>query len=84
VQIIPQEVSVVKASNKIAISVVRVDLFSKAIIEVQFISVDHQLVNTQVLEMTGNDYLAWGSNDQYIINWTLNKLGLTPSVQVIV
>jgi hypothetical protein len=28
--------------------------------------------------------LAWGDDDQYVVNWTLDKLGLSRSTQVVI
>jgi len=84
VETVTQEVTTVKTSNKIAISIVRVDLFNKATLQVQFIGADNQNVKLQILEMSGDDYTAWGTDDQYVVTWTLNKLGLSPSTQVVV
>jgi len=30
------------------------------------------------LNLVGDEYTAWGSDDNYIINWALDQLDLTP------
>lgn len=84
VDIQTKEFVTVQTANKIAIFVLRVELFNSANIHVHYLNEQGQNINLQVLTMSGDDYLAWGDNDQYVVTWTLNKLGLSPSTQVVV
>jgi hypothetical protein len=36
-----------------------------------------QLIDNAYLELTGDDYTNWGNDDQYIIDYVLNKLNFT-------
>ena len=83
VNIQTKEFITVKVSNKIAIFVSKVDLFTAAEITVRFLDEDHRTIISQILYMSGADYSGWGDNDQYVVDWTLNQLGLSPSTQVI-
>jgi len=38
---------------------------------------DNNLVSTRILNISGDEYKAWGSNDNYIEDLVLKKLGLT-------
>ena len=40
---------------------------------------DNALVENKTIDVTGEDYNNWGNDDQYIVNFVLNKLGLTPA-----
>lgn len=31
---------------------------------------------SQILLMEGTDYADWGDDDEYLVQWTLNQLGL--------
>jgi hypothetical protein len=84
VDIQTKEFVTVQTANKIAIFVLRVELFSSANIHVHYLNEQGQNINLQILTMSGEDYLAWGDDDQYVVTWTLNKLGLSPSTQVVV
>ena len=84
VDITTKEFVTVETSNKIAIYVLNIELFNKATIHVHFLNADDRNIHLEVLEMTGDDYSAWGTDDQYVVTWTLNKLGLSPTTQVVV
>lgn len=40
-------------------------------------STDNECVLSGELLIDGQDFIDWGSDDNYIINWTLNKLNFT-------
>ena len=61
--------------NKVAISIVNVQLFTSVMISAILFHNDKLLDNKNIV-LTGEEYDAWGNNDQYIINITLQKLGL--------
>jgi hypothetical protein len=84
VDIQTKEFITVQTANKIAIYVLQVELFNSANVHVHFLNEQGQNVNLQVLLMEGADYLAWGDDDQYVVNWTLDKLGLNRSTQVVI
>ena len=37
---------------------------------------DKNLIDIKLVELTGDDYLNWGSNDDYITNFVSQKLGI--------
>lgn len=84
VDIQTKEFITVQTAHKIAIFVLTVQLFNKAIVHVHYLNDQGQNINLQILNMEGADYLAWGEDDQYVVNWTLDKLGLSRSTQVVI
>jgi hypothetical protein len=83
VNIQTKEFITVKVSNKIAIFVSKIDLFVAAEITVRFLDENERTIISQILQMSGTDYSGWGDNDQYVVDWTLNQLGLSPTTQVV-
>ena len=75
-----QDSPVIKTSivNNIKITVNNLVLFSSATIIVNLFS-DNTLIENQILPLSGTDYTDWGSNDQYIVDYVLNKLDLKPA-----
>jgi hypothetical protein len=84
ISIVPKEFVTVKTISKIAIYVVRVDLFQKAEIHVNFLEDNGCSIDVKVLVMEGEDYSSWASDDQYVVDWVLTKLELSSSTQVVV
>ena len=64
-------------AKKISISVDEMVLNSHARITVSFRDSSDNNVHNEFLTMTGSDYDAWGSDDNYVKTWALSKLGLT-------
>lgn len=77
VNIQPKEFVTVRRSNKIAIFITQVFLFEKAEIHVHFLDENGICIEVEVLTMEGSDYSSWADNDQYVIDWTLGKLGIS-------
>jgi hypothetical protein len=84
VSIQPKEFITLRTSNKISIFVTSVKLFQQAEIHVHFLDDAGSCIEVNVFVMEGEDYLSWSNDDQYVVNWVLKKLGLSPSTQVIV
>jgi len=64
--------------NNIKIRTNRLNLFNSISLGVTLFS-DNVLVENKIIDVTGEDYTNWGNDDQYIVNFVLNKLGLTPA-----
>jgi hypothetical protein len=70
--------------NNIKISVNRLLLFKSVSIYVNLLE-NNKLIENKYYELTGDEYTAWGNDDNYIINYVLDKLDMTPaSVKVTV
>jgi hypothetical protein len=63
--------------DAISIKRITIDIGKSAHIEVQLFS-DNHLRDIRLLTMSGDDYLQWGNDDSYVINWAMKKLGVTP------
>ena len=83
VNIETKEFITVKTSNKVAIFVKQIVLFQQAEIHVHFLDEYGGCIDAQILLLDGSNYSAWGEDDQYIVNWSLNQLGLSPTTQVV-
>jgi hypothetical protein len=83
VNIETKEFITVKTSNKVSIFVKQIVLFQKAEIHVHFLDEYGSCISVEILYMDGTNYTSWGENDQYVIDWTLNQLGLSPTTQVV-
>ena len=63
--------------NNIKITVMSMELFKNIVVRVSFLA-DKIVVDNKILKIEGTDYTKWGNDDQYIINYCLEKLGLQP------
>tara|TARA_B100002019_G_C20991791_1_gene460916 strand:- start:172 stop:414 length:243 start_codon:yes stop_codon:yes gene_type:complete len=64
-------------AKKISISIDELILNSHARITVSFFDENGSCVDNKFLTMTGTDYDAWGTDDEYVKTWALAQLGLT-------
>ena len=64
--------------NSISITVTEIELNVKANIRVVFYDNDYNSIKTEYLILQQPDYSYWGTDDQFIVNWALQKLGLNP------
>lgn len=60
--------------TKVLISVVAIELSSSATIQAYLTGESGESKNV-LLVMSGDDYSAWGGDDQYVVDWVLRKLG---------
>jgi hypothetical protein len=60
-----------------SVSVSSLELFTSVTLSVVTFDAARSVVNSQTMKLSGDDYLAWNNNDQYIINYVANKLGFT-------
>ena len=61
----------------VCISIGTVDLGVSATINVQLLNANGSVVEVQQLVLEQPDYSYWGTDDRFVINWTLQKLGLS-------
>ena len=74
--IIPFEQIFVQTIHSISITVKNVILYKSAEIFVNFYDETERFLDVKMVELTGDDYLNWGSNDDYITNFVSQKLGI--------
>lgn len=67
---------IVKVATSMYIGYITVDAFKNAWYNVILRSVDDELVLSEVITMTPEEYAAWGNNDEYIVTLTCQKLGV--------
>jgi hypothetical protein len=68
-----------ETSNKIGIFITKLILYKCAYIAVYFYNTIGNVIRVDNLELEGEDYNNWASDDSYIENYVLNKLNLTPA-----
>lgn len=68
-----------KIISKITILVQDVKLNQSATINVLSKSASDELIKTDLIFIDGQDYQDWGSNDEYIVNLVLTRLGYVKS-----
>jgi hypothetical protein len=71
----PQDPIIMSSVN---ITVTEIDLNTKANIRVIFYDNDYNSIKTEYLVLEQPDYSNWGTDDQFIVDWTLQQLGLNP------
>jgi hypothetical protein len=67
-----------KIAKTISISILELVLNTKAIIKVLYYDDDYKIIENKILSLEQPDYGNWGSDDNFIINWVFEKLGLNP------
>ena len=48
--------------------------FTKATILVMLFDENDKLIDNRVYVIEGEDFLNWGTDDKYLVNWVKNKL----------
>jgi hypothetical protein len=71
----PQNLTTVKVICGFEVEVINVILNTSAKLTVRLYDQNNMVVNVQVMDLSGQDYKNWGSNDDYIINYVAQKLG---------
>jgi hypothetical protein len=71
---IPQSPIIETAVRVIVLSV---DLGISASIEAQILNAEGSIVSVVPLKLEQPSYSEWGLDDEFVVNWTLQQLGLT-------
>ncbi len=61
--------------NNVDIQITNLDLMRYVDVMVMFKN-DNKFLKSQTLRIEGEEYYAWGNNDEYLINLVLQKCGL--------
>jgi hypothetical protein len=72
----PITVTKVNVMSQFIIKSVEVQLNQSANITVDLIDTDGNYGGTKYLVMSGDDYLNWGTDDGYLINWVKTNLDI--------
>jgi len=63
-------------ATTIRISVMELVLKSHVILHVCFLNADGNAVKNEMVKIEGSEYSAWGTNDEYLTELVMQKLGL--------
>jgi len=63
--------------SKIEMEVMEMVLDSHVIMVVHYLNANGNLLDNKTVKIEGDEYNAWGDDDNYITNLVLTKLGLT-------
>jgi|LauGreDrversion4_2_1035121.scaffolds.fasta_scaffold168073_2 hypothetical protein len=80
VQIVPVEIPqspIIESAVRVV--VLRVELGVSADIDAQILNDSGAVVEVKHLKLEMPDYAYWGTDDQFVVNWTLQQLGLSPN-----
>ena len=66
--------------DKIEMEVMEMVLDSHVTMLVRYLNNNGNLLDNKTVRIEGDEYNAWGDDDNYIINLVLTKLGLTKTV----
>ncbi len=75
--IVPQDQITTKVIYGFNIQNVELVLFNSARINVELFDEHRNMIDFQVLTMSGQAYEDWGNNDEYVINFVATTLGFT-------
>ena len=75
---IPVNYTLTQTSNitSMKIEITQLILFASCQFRVTFFDENSNLVKSQILNMGGAEYQGWEANDQYVIQWVKNQLGI--------
>ena len=68
--------------TRVAVQVVQLVLNQGCKLSYMLFDGTGKLVKNGIMDMYGDDYTAWGSSDQYVIDFVLSKLGLEQKTTV--
>ena len=60
--------------NNFTIETIAVNINQSATVAI-LLKLDNAIVGKKDLIMSGDDYKAWGTDDSYVFNWVVQKLG---------
>ena len=63
--------------NNIDISIIALELNTYVDVSV-LLKHDNKFISSQVLRIAGEEYKAWGNNDEYLVLIVCQRLGLVP------
>ena len=78
IPIIPCDVSVVNKIGSFAIILQNFVIGVSVELIVSIFDTDKKFVSTVMIPLAGDDYILWGSDDTYLVNFICEKLNFTP------
>jgi hypothetical protein len=61
----------------VQINVTNVELFTSVSVEAVLLDASNNFIDKKNIVIKDADYLSWGNDDNYIVNYVLNELNLT-------
>jgi len=74
----PDEVITKKTAVAFTVTCRSLELFKTATFIINLLDIDKNIINTQYITLTNEQYLEWNNNDQYIIDLVASILKVTP------
>lgn len=62
--------------NNIQINILKIELFVGITLSVNLLS-NNKIIDSKIMNISGDEYNNWANDDNYIINLVLTKLNLT-------
>ena len=77
VPIQPATETTTKVITSFTVNVMRLELFQSVTVNAMLYGADGNFIEVKTLTLSGQDYLDWNNNDQYLIDKIAEKLGFT-------
>ena len=78
VPIVPDEITTKQTAVSFIVTCRSLELFTTASFLVNLMDINRSIISSQLITLTQEQYLEWGSNDDYIINLIATILNVTP------
>lgn len=76
ISVVPKDIVQTKICTFISIYIVSIELNVSATIIAKLSDIDSNIIKSDHIVLSGADYTAWGTDDNYITNYVLNYYGL--------
>ncbi len=83
VPIVPDEITTKQTAVSFIVTCRSLELFTTASFLVNLLDIKRNIISSQLITLTTEQYLEWGSNDDYIINLVATILNVTPLPPVV-
>jgi hypothetical protein len=77
IQIQPLVETITKTATSFTVKICGINLFTSVIIEAELFDKDNNGLGYRTITLSGQDYLNWNNDDQYIINKVAEVLGVS-------
>ncbi len=90
IQIQPYSINTTRIVTNMTIKVIKIELFKGATLHVILMDAQNGIVDTKIVDITGEDYKQWGGDDNFVyqyisrkMNFNLQNPTVTPDTPVI-
>ncbi len=77
VAIEPLEIVTVQHKHSFSVNIIDVRIFESVMLSVDFFDESGNCVERTRLQLIGDDYSNWGTDDNYLVNYVTQKYGMT-------